>query len=394
MSNKYQKTKYPNITTYETKSGTRYRIRKKIRFKGDSTIVDESGFKNLAHAKSRLREIEQNIDKSEIGYIRSQKLTVDEYYIEYAKQKSHSGLWSADTRYSNDSLFKNHINPVFGNIPLIQLDRTSYELFINQKLEKLRRESVRSIHIMFMALINDAVYNGVIERNRLMRVPIGKSKVPAKNKRVSLKDYQLWIETAKKILTKYEFSIIYLCIYGLRRGEVCALRESVISYTDHPDLATIHIVDSRTMRTVEFGKGSPKTSTSERYVVLDKPGTEALQYVIQEAKNIRMDYNEILHKDDFLLLNPTTNVPYHPTQLNRWFERVSEACDIKISPHMLRHFFATQAAIAGVPKEHVAKYLGHNNKTMTEHYTHIQNETAAGVIDIVSKRLEINENHA
>ena len=54
---------------------------------------------------------------------------------------------------------------------------------------------------------------------------------------------------------------------------------------------------------------------------------------------------------------------------------------------MLRHFFATQSAIAGVNKEHVAAYLGHADKTMTEYYTHIQNETAANVVNQVSGRL-------
>ena len=391
---KYEKTKYPNILTYEVKSGTRYRIRKKVYFKGESNVIDESGFKNLAHARARLREIEENVDKSEIGYIRSKKLTVAEYYDEYSKRKSQSGAWSADTRYGNDSLYRTHIVPAFGNIAISKLSRSDYEIFVAKKLKTLRRESLRSIHIAFMAMLNDAIYNGIIERNRLMRVEIGESTVPPRNKRVALKDYQLWMGMAKKILTKYEYSIVYLCVFGMRRGEVCGLRESVVSYDDHPELATLHIVDTRTSRTSVYGKGGTKYPSSKRYIVLDKEGTAAIEYIIKEAKNIRADHGEILHKDDFLLLNPAKNTPYDPGQINRWFDRVSEACGVKISPHMLRHFFATQAAIAGVPKEHVANYLGHHNKTMTEYYTHIENETAASVIDIVSKRLEINEKHA
>lgn len=54
---------------------------------------------------------------------------------------------------------------------------------------------------------------------------------------------------------------------------------------------------------------------------------------------------------------------------------------------MLRFFFATQTAIAGVANEHAAAYLGHRNKTMTEYYTHIKNETAPNVINMVSERL-------
>lgn len=388
---KYEKTRYPNILTYEVKTGTRYRIRKKIRVSGKENIIDESGFKTIAHAKARLREIEENIDKSEVGYIRSQKLTVSEYYEEYSNRKAMTHIWSADSKVSNDSLYKNHIKPAFGDIPLIKLKRDTYELFINEKLTKLRRRSVRSIHVMFMAMLNDAVYNGIIERNRLQRVFLGDSVLPAKDKRVSLKDYQTWMDAAEKILNKYEFSMVYLCVFGLRRGEVCGIRPSVVSYDDHPELATVHIADSRTQQTARNGKGGVKSTTSDRYVVLDRKGTNALEYLIKEAKEIKKDYGEILHKDDFLLLNPASGQPYAPTQLNRLFDRVSESCGVKISPHMLRHLFATQAAIAGVPQEHAAAYLGHHNKTMTEYYTHIRDETASGVIDIVSKRLNTND---
>lgn len=384
---KYKKTKYLNILIYEIKAGTRYRIRKKVRISGKEDIIDESGFKTIAHAKARLREIEESIDKSEIDYIRSHKLTVTEYYKEYANRKTMSHVWSIESRCNNDSLFRKHIEPIFGNMPLSKIKRDTYEIFINQKLEKLRRRSVQSIHIMFMALLNDAVYNGILERNRLQRVIIGSGTIPEKNKRISLKEYQQWMGIAEKILTKYEFSMIYLCVFGLRRGEVCGLRLSSIRYSDHPELATLHIADSRTQRTQKYGKGGLKTSSSNRYIVLDKKGTEAIECIIHEAKEIKKDYGQILHQEDFLLLNPTTCNPFVPSQLNRLFDKVSKSCNIKISPHMLRHFFATQAAIAGVPKEHAAAYLGHKNKTMTEYYTHIQNETATDVINIVSNRL-------
>lgn len=384
---KYEKTKYPNILTYETKNGVRYRIRKTISIKGKKDIVDESGFKNISAAKARLREIEDQVDKNEPGYIRNKKLTVSEYYKEYSKRKTLQHVWSADTRYGNDSLFKVHIKPIFGDTPLSKIQRSDYELFVTDKLKNLRRRSVQSIHVLFMALLNDAVYNGIIDRNRLMRVHIGDSSKPAKNKRISLNNYNVWMDTAESILNKYDFSIVYLCVFGLRRGEVCGLRQSVISYDDHFSLATLHIADTRTTRTAIVGKGGTKTASSNRYIVLDQKGTEAIQTIVKEAQEIKKDFGEILHKDDFIFLNPSNGIPYYPSQINRLFERVSKACDIKVSPHMLRHFFATQAAIAGVPKEHAAAYLGHRDKTMTEYYTHIENETAAGVIDIVSKRL-------
>ncbi|MCJ0566995.1 tyrosine-type recombinase/integrase [Enterococcus cecorum] len=387
---KYEKTKYPNIYMYTTRSGTKYRIRKKVRKDGKESIIDESGFKTLNHVKARLREIEHDIDIHEIDYFKSKKLTVSEYYEEYSNRKSITHVWSIDSKRSNDSLFKNHIKPIYGNTPLIQLSRENYIVFISEKLKVLSRSSVESIHVMFMAMLNDAVYNGIIQRNRLQRVPIGESNIPPKNKRISLSEYQLWMKTAKTVLNKYEYSMVYLCVFGLRRGEVCGIKPSAVRFDEQNSLATVHIVDSRTQNTSKTGKGGLKTKSSERFVVLDHEGTEALKFIIDEAREIKRDYGKILHQDEFLLLNPATCEPFVPSQLNRLFNRVSDSCDIKISPHMLRHFFATQAVIAGVPLEHTAAYLGHNEKTMTEHYTHIRNETAENVISLVSKRIKNN----
>lgn len=56
----------------------------------------------------------------------------------------------------------------------------------------------------------------------------------------------------------------------------------------------------------------------------------------------------------------------------------------------MRHNFATQAMIADIPAEYTANYLGNKNVTIIEHYTHIKDETASSVIDIMEARLSTN----
>ncbi|EGO9358165.1 site-specific integrase [Enterococcus faecalis] len=390
MANKYKPTKYPGILSYETKrNGTMYRIRKSVTINGVKTPFDESKFKTLTAAKARLKEIDDLALRNETGILLNRKLTVNDYWEKYANKKVVQKVWSKDTRLGNDSLYKNHIKPKYGNLPLIQLNRNDYELYIVELLKKLRKDSVRSIHIAFMAMLNDAVYCGVIERNRLQRVYIGDAEKPARNKHLSLDEYWSWMDTAKRILTKYEYSCVYLCIYGMRRGEVCGITPKVISQNELTGNLMIHLEDSRTNATSKDGqsKGGVKTAESERYIALDELGTQALNTVLTEAREIKKDFGEILHRDDFIFINPRTAKPFHPTQLNRWFDRVSKECGIKATPHMLRHFFTTQAAIAGVPKEHVAAYLGHTDKVMTEKYTHLKYETAPNVVSAVSERL-------
>lgn len=385
----YTKTKHPNIWCYETANGTRYRIRKAYRQNGKKKEFDESGKKTLASAKARLREIENYIEQHELGYLNSHLTTVEEYYNTYSKRKLAQKVWSKDTKKGIDSLFKLHIFPVFGSTPLSKIDRNKYELHLVDLLKTRRKRTIQSIHVAFNAMLNDAVYTGSLERNRLTRVHIGESKIPPKNKRISLQEYQLWIKTAEKILPKYIFSMVYMTTFGLRRGEVNGIRKGDISFSNKTGRALLHIQETRT-NSEPLGKGGTKNKTSNRFIELDTKGTELINFALNEATEIRRDYQQILHNEDFIFINESYNCPFNVSQINRYFQLVSKETNIKVTPHIMRHNFATQAMIAGVPAEYTASYLGHKNTTMTEHYTHIKDETAPKVIDIMEARLSTN----
>lgn len=386
----YIKTKHPNIWSYETVYGTRYRIRKAYRQNGKRKWLDESGKKTLASAKARLREIETHIEKHELGYLNSHLTTVEEYYYTYSKRKLIQNVWTKDSKKGNDSLFKIHILPIFGAIPLSKIDRSKYELHLAELLKTKRKQTVLSVHIAFTAMLNDAVYTGSLERNRLVRVHIGESKIPPKNKRISLKEYQTWINTAEKILSKYIFSMVYMTTFGLRRGEVNGIRKGDVSFNPKNGRAVLHNQETRT-NAEPLGKGSTKTLTSNRFVELDTKGTELIKHTLNEATEIKRDYNQILHNEDFIFINESYNCPFSVSQINRYFQLVSKETNIKLTPHIMRHNFAPQATIAGIPPEYTANYLGHKNVTMTEHYTHVQDETSSNVIVIMEKRLSQNQ---
>lgn len=120
---------------------------------------------------------------------------------------------------------------------------------------------------------------------------------------------------------------------------------------------------------------------------LDVRATELIEYVIQEATEIKKDFGQILHQDGFIFINQSNGEPFHVTHLNVLMDRISRKCGIKCSPHMMRHTFATVARTEGIDARMVADFLGHKNVSMTDHYTH---RTAAGmdkVIELVNKKL-------
>ena len=58
-------------------------------------------------------------------------------------------------------------------------------------------------------------------------------------------------------------------------------------------------------------------------------------------------------------------------QLARW----GQLCGVKVTPHQLRHIFATQLVNRGLSIDSVRKLLGHRTLNMTQHYARMFDTT-------------------
>lgn len=378
-------TNHPNIYEYETKKGKRYAVRIGYTHEGEQDEFNESGLKTIAAAKSILREVEEKIEQFEMGLINNKNITVREYYPIFKENKIQSKSWNRTSGVGYDSAFLNHILPVYGDTKIIQIDRPHYQKFITNKIEieKYSPSTVRTINNVFMAFLNHAVDVGVIERNRLKRIHITDGDYKAKKKHLTVDEYHKFMEVAEDIITdKLKYCMVYLTTFGLRRGEIMGLTSRYISFQNN-DRALVEINRTRTLK-YPNGKG-PKNPSSHRTIVIDEKGTDLLRYVINEASEIKKDFGEILHQDDFIFIDQRTGEPFHVSYLNELMKRISRASGIKCSPHMMRHTFATIARMSEENPRLVADFLGHKNTSMTDHYTHKTVEGMQNVVELRSK---------
>lgn len=142
---------------------------------------------------------------------------------------------------------------------------------------------------------------------------------------------------------------------GLRVSELCSLTESSIDFPN-------------TMIKV-FGKGH-----KERYVPMNERTIEALHNYIYIARPILVLKNEL--NDPLVLLLNSKGGALTPRGVRVILDKIlSDASEsIHVSPHMLRHTFATHLLDGGADLRSVQEMLGHSSLSTTTNYTHVSTE--------------------
>lgn len=122
-----------------------------------------------------------------------------------------------------------------------------------------------------------------------------------------------------------------------------------------------------------FGKGA-----KERKVPI---GDYALEYVVKYINEVRDKFNT--KNSSYVFLNkqgkPLSRI-YFFKQIKKYALEVG--IDKEISPHTLRHCFATHLLEGGAQLRTVQGMLGHSNIATTQIYTHVTSERIASAYDL------------
>ncbi|WP_393971454.1 tyrosine-type recombinase/integrase [Oxyplasma meridianum] len=158
------------------------------------------------------------------------------------------------------------------------------------------------------------------------------------------------IETSKKDLTTN--LIVSLLLYtGLRVGELCRIN--------------IENIDTEEgIITVKGGKGD-----RDRIVIIPEICKNlAHEYLMKRFKRTTGD-------NAFLISQKNTR--FHPSTIERIVKRVSKEAGIqkKVTPHVLRHTFATTVLRMGGDIRFIQQILGHASVATTQIYTHVDENT-------------------
>lgn len=148
-----------------------------------------------------------------------------------------------------------------------------------------------------------------------------------------------------------------LALTGLRRDEILDLKWSMVDWQH----ALFNL---------------PDTKTGQRSVRVSSPVIEVLREIRQHAGCTRNGY--VI----------TSRTGGRLKSLNRSWERIRVAAGIPdVRLHDLRHSFASDAIMGGVPLAVVGKLLGHRQARTTERYAHIADKVVHDAVEHTAARI-------
>ena len=260
---------------------------------------------------------------------------------------------SSITRYNE--FFKKYIEPFFEN-KISQNITTNDIANWHNWLEKqnIHIESMKKIHNLLTSSINYGIKYYGLDKNVCELVGNFKNKrgyVKPEIQFLTYEEFNLFIKNETNSVYKDFFNLLFFT--GMRRGELLALTWDDIDF----EKKTIRINKSinpknGTEATV------PKTNKANRTI----PITDFIYDIL-----ISMD------KDDEKIFGLEK---IKPSTLNRKCNKNCNLAGIKkhIRVHDLRHSFVALCIECGVQIERISEYVGHENISTTEIYSHVSNE--------------------
>ena len=233
------------------------------------------------------------------------------------------------------------------NIRLKDLDQHQYQEFINHYAEGLTENTVLKMHQQVKSCLEDAVYNGLIQRNPTYRAKIWGAIPPKKeeHKFMKLKQY---VDTKEYFKAKHAKSALLLFILHVTGGRFSEVNTLKYEYFDFENNKL-------------FLNGT-KTETSQRTLSIAQSDMEYIQNKIDELD---------LDKEGYLL-----DISYKTTE--NMFNRAKTTFKIEdeVTMSALRHTHCSYLYNHGISIHYISKRLGHKSIRITlDVYNHIFEET-------------------
>jgi integrase len=263
---------------------------------------------------------------------------------------------------SYETILRVHLVPWFGDRELRSIELHDLERLVAEKLDTLAVKSVRNHLGVLSSLFSAAKRWGYIERDLTTELAWPTAPEP---------ELEFWDRReGAKFLEACEkeepalFPIAFGSLRtGIRQGEAIGLQTRDVQ---------LQQTQINVQRSVVRGVEGPPKSKAKRIVPMSPALTAFMEQRLQG-----------LEPTDLVFPGPGRGW-WTPDQLKRPFQRATQAAGVpRIRWHDLRHSYASQLVIAGVPLVVVQRLLGHSDIRTTMRYAHLRSSSLAQHVAIL-----------
>ena len=269
-------------------------------------------------------------------------------------QETYDRQQSRPTTYAaHNYVFKNHILPGLGDIPLSELTSEMVGEFLEERKRfgnhrpgssGLGEETMRHIHRLLQQCLDQAIRDGLLTENPAKAFRYRKSTTVKANIMTPL-EMEDYLDAAEWL--GYLPMFMLALTAGLRQGELIALKWSDLDIESR----TLTIAENRAVVRRELVEYGDQTRT----ITLT---TEVVDLLIMEHSK---------HPSSPLMFtHPATLKPYSPQMVRRMHNEIIKEAGIDHIRYVdLRHTCAILALKNGMDTKELAQMLGHYRPTIT-----------------------------
>ena len=245
-----------------------------------------------------------------------------------------------------------------GEIDFAHMDETPIRTFISRLYGKNKRVSISRKLASIRTFYEFLIRNGTIKSNsaKLVPTPKGEKRLPTF---LTVDEVVKLVETpgSENVYESRDRAILellYSC--GLRVSELVGIN--------------LNNLDLISMSVKVLGKGN-----KERMVPLGSKACAAIKTYISQRLDLKPE-------DDYLFVN-SRGGRLSTRSIDRIIKKYAAISGIpkNISPHVLRHTFATHLLGGGADLRAIQEMLGHKSLSTTQRYTHISIEKIMEIYD-------------
>lgn len=332
---------------------------------GESKPIRKGGFPTKKEAQIAAAEVESKLSRGITPHL--QLVPLDEYFETWVTLYKSNRAKGTKVHYKNTLRI---IREYFNSTPLQQIQKSDYQLFINEFGRNKARETVKKINSQIRSCIRDAIDEGILQVDFTRKVVL--SGRPGKKAADKYLDYdesqKLLHELQSRIKTEgnlLHYLILLALTSGLRFAELIALTRKDFDFKNN----TLTINKAWGYSTSsEQGAKATKTTASERVIVMDVRTMNIFKDLFENTPDniARLVFYQPISKYK----------TYSNTGTNKILKSLLKELKLnEISIHGLRHTHASVLLYKGVSIQYISERLGHTDiDTTIRVYAHMVKE--------------------